>query len=155
MTEFTSLREPHCDQDVGAVVETNGQRIVRCFVCDAYAYTQPRHEAGLAPRKVKTREPIAAGLRMRILERDNFTCVGCHRNDVPLHIGHLVSVKDGTYLGMTEAELADELNLAAMCDACNLGLGSKSAAPRFVFMAVRAAIKHRDGWEQGELDASA
>ena len=41
-----------------------------------------------------------------------------------------MSVEEGFALGATEAELFDDANLAAMCQACNLGLGALSVSPR-------------------------
>jgi 5-methylcytosine-specific restriction endonuclease McrA len=70
--------------------------------------------------------------------RDNGACVLCHRSDVPLDVGHLISVHDGQYLGLSDAELASDDNLAAMCAACNSGLSSESLPPRLLAAALWA-----------------
>jgi hypothetical protein len=143
VSDLIEMRQPcprdGCTETQGRVTEANGQRVVRCAWCNRHCYNQPRDEAGLAPQKIKTREPFKLGQRQRILERDGHACVSCHATDRPLHIGHLVSVHDGRRLGMDDAELNDDLNLAAMCDACNLGLGERSLPPRLVWAAIRAA----------------
>jgi hypothetical protein len=40
---------------------------------------------------------------------------------------------------MTDAELFDDLNLAAFCEECNAGLGQESANPRLVWRSQQAA----------------
>lgn len=49
-----------------------------------------------------------------------------------LTIAHLLSIEDGLALGATVDELNSDANLAAMCEACNIGLlhGPKSITPR-------------------------
>src|SRR5215469_2095866 len=69
--------------------------------------------------------------------QDIVRCAFCDRNDLPLHVGHLVSVADGERLGMTSGELYDDENLAAMCDECNIGLGSATVNPRLIIQAIR------------------
>lgn len=60
-----------------------------------------------------------------------------------MHVGHLVSVKDGTARGMTDAEINDDENLAAMCDECNLGVGSETVPLRLAIAMVLIRIKNR------------
>jgi 5-methylcytosine-specific restriction endonuclease McrA len=69
---------------------------------------------------------------------DNSTCVLCHRNDLPLDIGHLISVHDGRALGPTDAELNSDENLTAMCWPCNSGVGSGTLPLRLVVAVLRA-----------------
>ena len=78
--------------------------------------------------------------RTRVLVRDNGACVLCHRSDVPLDLGHLISVHDGHTLGLSDAELANDENLAAMCAACNSGISSESLPPRLLAAALWARL---------------
>ena len=152
MNQLVDMRAPcpECGDTKGMVKDSNGQRVVRCAWCSTWCYNQPLAEAGLKPRKVKTRETLSLGQRQRILERDNHACVSCHATDTPLHIGHLLSVHEGKELGMSDAEINHDLNLAAMCEACNLGLGKSSVAPRLVWASIRAAM-HRKGGSNDEV----
>ena len=59
--------------------------------------------------------------RARILMRDG-RCVICGSRE-QLQVGHLLPVAGGLAAGLTEAELNDDENLAAMCAECNAGLG--------------------------------
>lgn len=65
--------------------------------------------------KSKKRQPISAKTRMRILERDNYTCQHCGAkisDGVCLHIDHIKPLaKGGTN---------DENNLQVLCSECNL-----------------------------------
>jgi hypothetical protein len=60
-------------------------------------------------------------------------------------MGHLLSVADGFALGALESELYDDANLAAMCEACNAGLGKRSMSPRtyrvILFRLIQAEIR--------------
>ncbi len=62
----------------------------------------------------------------------------CHRRGVSLEVGHLISVRDGLRLGLSDAYLFSDENLAAMCASCNSGLGSASVPLRFLVAALRA-----------------
>lgn len=121
-----------CGDADGVVAETNGQDVVRCASCGKYAYCQPRTESGREVRSKRTRPMIKPSQRARILQRDNGTCVLCHRIDVTLDLGHLLSVSDGLLLGISEQQLYSDDNLAAMCDACNSGIGRRSLTPWLV-----------------------
>jgi hypothetical protein len=91
-------------------------------------YNAPRTETGAKPRTVKTlRRSIRPTQQARILDRDHARCALCGSTD-DLTIGHLLSLEDGARLGATIAELYSDENLAAMCEACNVGLlhGPKS-----------------------------
>jgi 5-methylcytosine-specific restriction endonuclease McrA len=125
----------------GIIVTKNGQDTVRCAECDQYAgYNAPRSETGRARRSLRTRPTIRPSQRARILVRDNGTCVLCHRSDVALDVGHLISVHDGHTSGLSDAELASDDNLAAMCAACNSGLSSESLPPRLLAAALWARL---------------
>ena len=69
--------------------------------------------------------------------------VQMRKPDRPLDVGHLVSVEDGRSLGMTDEELYDDENLAAMCSPCNSGYGRNSVSPRLMAALIRARIQRR------------
>jgi 5-methylcytosine-specific restriction endonuclease McrA len=73
------------------------------------------------------------------------TCVICHRHGIDLDIGHLVSVDEGRQAGLTDLELYDDENLAAMCAACNSGYSSRSINPRLLAALLRSRITSRGG----------
>lgn len=134
---------PICDTTEALLVPSNGQNVVQCARCGRKLYNAPKTETGERRRTVSTiRRSIKPSQQARILDRDDRTCVLCGRGDVPLAIGHLLSVNDGFALGATESELYDDANLAAMCEACNAGLGGHSVSPRtyavIMFQLVRA-----------------
>ncbi len=130
-----------CGSMSGIVTEKNGQDIVRCLNCSNHCYNRPKSESGKPQRSVRTRPDIAPSTKVRILERDNYTCVMCHCADKPLHIGHLLSVIEGKEQGLTADELFDDENLAAMCEECNLGQGARSVSMRLLCAVLRARIK--------------
>jgi len=63
----------------------------------------------------KNKVTVPAKLRVKVLERDNYTCQMCGAKapDVKLHIDHIIPISRG---GVTE-----EKNLRALCRDCNLG----------------------------------
>ena len=70
------------------------------------------------PDSHRTSREISAGLRYKILKRDNFKCCACGASpakdpSVELHIDHIVPWSKG---GETE-----ESNLQTLCSKCNLG----------------------------------
>jgi hypothetical protein len=66
----------------------------------------------------------------------------CHRTDVSLEIGHLVSVHDGHLVGLSDADLTSDENLAAMCAECNSGLSKRSLPPHLIAAAIWAHRLH-------------
>lgn len=134
----------HCGGEDGRVETRNGQDCVFCAGCGRHAYNAPRAETGREVRRLRTRPDIKPGIRARILERDNGTCVLCHRADVELDVGHLISVDAGRKADLTDAELYDEENLAAMCAACNSGLSSRPVSLRFAVALLRLRIADRE-----------
>ena len=121
---------PECRTKEAALVPRNGQNTVRCAHCGRLLYNAPKTETGEAPRTAATlRQDIKPSQQARILDRDHARCVLCGRGDVPLSLGHLLSIQDGLRLGATELELHSDENLATMCEACNLGLNSRSVSP--------------------------
>lgn len=120
-----------CDITDAVIVPNGGQNVVRCAKCGGALYNAPKTETGEAPRNVTTvRRAIKPSQQARIFDRDHRTCVLCGRADQPLTVGHLLSIEEGLGVGASEAELCDDANLAAMCEACNLGLGRHSISPR-------------------------
>jgi 5-methylcytosine-specific restriction endonuclease McrA len=115
---------PRCSSHRGAVTTKNGQDTVRCADCDRYCYNAPRTETNRPRRSLRTRPTIRPSQRARVLLRDNMVCVLCHRHDVPLDVAHIVSVRDGLELGLSDAILYSDDNLVAMCASCNSGLSS-------------------------------
>lgn len=70
------------------------------------------------PDSHRTSREISAGLRYKILKRDNFKCCACGASpakdpSVELHIDHIVPWSKG---GETEME-----NLQVLCSKCNIG----------------------------------
>ena len=135
---------PDCDITSAVLMRRGTQNVVRCASCGRALYNAPKTETGERPRSVHTvRESIKPSQQARIFNRDHGRCVLCGRDDTPLTVGHLLSIVDGLALGATERELDSDANLAAMCEACNLGLGSTSVLPatyaRIIFHLIRAA----------------
>jgi hypothetical protein len=136
---------PSCQGVAGVVIDRNGQDTVRCAACNRHCYNAPRHETGRAPRNhAVLHAGIRPGLRARILERDGAACVLCRSVTGPLHVGHLISVDAGRRFGLTDAEINDEENLVAMCEACNLGFGAAPIPLRLAVVIVRARIAWRE-----------
>jgi len=133
-----------CGSSEGRVETRNSQDCVFCAGCGRFQYNAPKVETGRAVRSLRTRPDIKPSQRSRIIDRDSGRCVICHHADRNLEVGHLISVDDGKRLGMTEAELYDDENLAAMCSPCNSGYGSMSISPRTMLMLIRARIWRRD-----------
>ena len=144
------MRAPcvRCGCTMGRVGYKNGQDVVRCFQCDGYAYSRPKSESGKPQRHVRTRPEIKPSTKVRILERDNYTCIICHRDDLPLHVGHLLSVTEGKAQGLTEAELFDDENLAAVCEECNLGQGGRTVSTRLLVRVLRARCLGKGGTDE-------
>lgn len=99
---------------------------VYCRPCGSFIYHAPKAEVGIKKRSVANlREGISASRRARIFDRDHGRCVLC--GDIErLVVGHLLSVADGEKVGATRDELFADVNLAAMCETCNAGLGERS-----------------------------
>lgn len=138
------LRKPcACTSETGYIIETGGQQVVRCVRCHRGLYNAPKSETGLARRSVSDRPQIKPSKRARIIERDNGTCQKCHKTEGRMHIGHLLSVKDGRAIGATDEELWDDDNLVLECEECNLGFGERTPAPRLVYRVLQVRMKSR------------
>ena len=123
---------PRCTTTDALLLARGNQAVVRCASCHRHLYNAPKTETGARRRTVKTlRTTIRPAQQARILNRDRGRCVLCGSTE-DLTIGHLLSLEDGARLGATEFELNSDANLAAMCEACNLGLlhSAKSITPR-------------------------
>lgn len=137
------LRSPcaRCGGTSGAIETRSGQDCVFCSTCGKFCYNAPRVETGREVRKLATRPDIKPSTRARILLRDNSTCVICHRSDLPLDVGHIISVDAGRGLGLTDAQLWHDENLAAMCQPCNSGIGNITIPLRLLAAIVVARIE--------------
>jgi ferredoxin len=69
----------------------------------------------------RPKEKIAPGLRMKVLERDHYTCRYCGKcvavHSVVLHVDHIFPESEG---GKTTLD-----NLVTACEDCNLGKGAR------------------------------
>ena len=133
--DIPDQREPcGCGSSLGYITERGAQDVVRCADCDTYLYCAPRSETGKPTRSVTRRGSIKPGVRWRVLERFNHTCVGCGANDVPLHVDHLIPLVLLERYSFLERDLLEsEMNLAALCDTCNLGKSDSPASVRMMF----------------------
>jgi 5-methylcytosine-specific restriction endonuclease McrA len=129
---------PDCGCSSGTIVTDNGRDQVRCNRCGRVCYHLPSTETARPHRTLRTRPAVKVSQRVRVLLRDGCACVLCHRRGVPLEVGHLISVRDGLRLGLSDAYLFGDENLAAMCRSCNSGLGSDTVPLRFLLPALRA-----------------
>lgn len=133
-----------CAEETGEIVPRNGQDCVFCAGCRRFAYNAPRVETSRAVRSVSTvHDGIKPKQRVRILLRAAGRCELCGAGGF-LHVGHLLSADDGLEAGLTEMELNDDTNLAALCEVCNLGMGSLSIPP-VLFVALLRRWKARAG----------
>lgn len=133
------LREPcrWCGSEEGTIRDVNGQDTVRCASCRRFLYNAPRHETGKKVRSINERPDIKPSRRRQLLERDNHTCISCHRNDRPLTIGHLLSVKQGRQMDVPDDLLFSDENLAVMCEECNSGYSFNSVGARLMYQMIR------------------
>lgn len=129
-----------CGSTSGSITTKNGQDCVYCGGCGKHQYNAPKTETGREVRSVTTvHNGIKPKQRARVLERDNGRCVLCGGKG-DLHVGHLLSVADGLRQGLTELEINDDENLAAMCVECNLGLSERPVPIRLLLAILKARI---------------
>lgn len=140
-----TLRKPcRCGAGVGApALLIRSTRRVDCDVCGQFVYWESKAEVGEAPRTVQSLRDVKPSQRARIIERATGRCELCGRKppEVVLHVDHLVSVAVGAEAGLTEAELNDDENLAALCEECNLGKGERPISPRLFCAMLRARLR--------------
>ena len=149
--ELHDLRKPcvKCGGAQGRITTAGGQDCVYCL-CGEFQYNAPKTETGRKQRSVSTvHEALRSKDRARILMRANGRCemCGCRRD---LTAGHLLSVVRGLELGMTDAQINSDENLAAMCPECNLGVGREPVPARFVMALVLARIAESQQTEKVE-----
>lgn len=130
---------PRCGSTAGRIETRNGQDCIFCLDCGKFCYNAPRAETGREVRSIRTRPDLKPSQRARILARDNCRCIMCGRgpgDGISLVIGHLISVDEGRRYGLADAELFSDENLAAFCEECNSGQGSRSLSPRLISVAL-------------------
>ena len=66
------------------------------------------------------------------------------RRGVPLEVGHLISVRDGLRLGLSDTYQFSDENLAAMCASWKSGLGFDTVPLPFLLPALRARARCDD-----------
>jgi len=141
LTEAYPMRQScrYCASTQGRLETRNGQDCVFCLNCGRLAYNAPKTETGREVRTLRTRPEMKVSQRARVLDRDGGACIICHTTG-RLDVGHIVSVKEGRELGMSEEEIFHDANLAAMCAPCNSGYSSVSISPGIFLAVVRARI---------------
>lgn len=133
-----------CGSVEGTITETGAQDVVRCTICNRFQYNAPRTETGKAVRSMKTtHEAISTKRRAEILSRATWHCELCGRrpsNGSELNVGHMLSVADGHGLGLSDADINCDENLASMCSECNAGLGRQTVPARLLVSVIMARI---------------
>lgn len=146
------LRQPcrHCQAPAGTDSHTEnrgGQDVVLCGSCGKPAgYNAPKTETGRAVRTVTTvHNGVKPAQRSRIILRDGARCRLCGKSatQATLHVGHLLSVKDGMRLELSDEQINSDENLAAMCDECNLGLGEQTVPLWLMIVVLKARWENR------------
>jgi 5-methylcytosine-specific restriction endonuclease McrA len=140
-----AMREPckFCGEPSrGTLARVGGQNVVRCAACGRAVYNAPRTETGEAQRSVLTvHNSIKPKTRAAVILRANRRCELCGApaaGTEGLMVDHMLSVDDGLKLGLSEAQLNDLSNLAALCPACNLGKG-RTTLPLYLVIAILQA----------------
>lgn len=132
---IVDLRSPcvECGHGRGRIELRTNQLTTWCDHCGKYQYNTSRAEIGLDTQPLTSRRKISPGKRARVLRRYNYACVCCNTTDRPLHIGHVVPLSSQV-ADIDSSVLHHEMNLAPMCDVCNLGIG---ASPVGIALMVR------------------
>lgn len=134
----------HCDCVSGRIETRSGQDCVFCGNCGRWQYNAPKTETGRKERTVSTtHRAIKPAQRRRILDRAHRCCEVCHSSGVTLHVGHILSVKDGVAYGLTDAEINSDENLIAECEQCNLGQGSRPMSIRFYIALLKKRMERQ------------
>jgi len=71
---------------------------------------------------------ISPSLKVKILKRDNYTCVWCgisREDGARLHIDHIIPVNSEKGKAMSAEELNAPDNLRTLCNDCNIGKSNK------------------------------
>lgn len=140
------LRTPckGCGGTAGVIEPRNGQDCVFCVWCSTYQYNAPRTETGREVRKL-TRGPLKTKLKTAVWIRAGRRCELCGtpvEATNGLAIDHMLSVEDGKALGLSEAQLNNIENLAAMCEECNSGKGRTTLPLWLVVNILKARTRH-------------
>lgn len=128
---------PHCGGLEGVIRPQGLQDCVYCVACGRWCYNAPRAETGRAPRRLAGRTSIPVSKQYRIKERASGRCELCGARD-ELVVDHILSLKDGRDLGLSDFELNHDENLAALCPPCNSGKGAISMSPRVYIALLRS-----------------
>lgn len=138
------------EPEQGLISLVNGQNVVRCAACGRAVYNAPRTETGERQRSVMTvHNGIKPKVHATVMIRAGRRCELCGApaaGTEGLMVDHMLSVDDGLKLGLTETQLNDIENLAALCPACNLGKG-RTTLPLYLIVAI---IKARTA--SGDVD---
>jgi hypothetical protein len=133
-----TLRAPCrvCESLVGYLAPSGGQDCAFCQECRTFQYNAPRTEPGRAIRTVSAvHSLVSKKRRYRILVRATGRCELCGAPpsaENPIHVDHVISVKDGCELGLTTQEINDDFNLLALCEACNSAKSTEPMPPRLI-----------------------
>jgi hypothetical protein len=141
--EFAMRAPCKCGHPLGRIEVRNGQNTVRCLSCNLHCYNAPKHETGEKPRSVQSRPGLSPERRAFILERARFRCELCGLDQsagVILHVGHILSVKEGRDVGASDEEIYHDDNLLAECEECNLGHGKLSLPALLIIRLIKARI---------------
>jgi 5-methylcytosine-specific restriction endonuclease McrA len=141
--EHKLRKQCRCGGFTGRIETKNGQDCVYCLDCGRHQYNAPRVETGRTQRTVTTvHNGIKPKQRARIITRATGRCEMCGaRNDI--HVGHIISVDTGLKMGLTEVDLNDDENLAALCAECNLGIGKEPMPLRLAVGMLMSRVKLR------------
>lgn len=136
------MREPCvCGSEMGRIIEKGTNDLVYCRDCDKFQYNAPRVETGKAVRSVSTtHKGVKPKQRARILMRASKRCELCGASSGAneLHVGHMLSVKDGHTAGLPDVVINSDENLCCLCAACNLGMGRKTMPLRLAAAILKA-----------------
>jgi len=119
----------------------------RCSDCDAYIRFVPRSEVGLSQRSVASRKGLKPRVRAHVFERYRHACYICGRGaaeGVMLQVDHILPVDLAKRHGVYDEVVESELNLAPVCEECNLGKGAEvfdAGALRLLVKALHVLIK--------------
>jgi 5-methylcytosine-specific restriction endonuclease McrA len=140
-----------CGCTEGRIESRSGQDCVYCLGCGAFQYNAPKTETGRAVRSIATiHNGITGKQRQRILARANTHCELCGAVGTILNVGHLLSAKDGFDMGLSDAEINSDENLAAFCEQCNSEMGKETVSLRLVFAIIKARARNRTQNDQRE-----
>lgn len=150
------MRRPckDCGHEYGHVESRNGQDCVFCGGCRRHCYNAPKIETGRAQRSVSSaRDRCKPAQRARILMRANGQCELCRTpfsESVIPHIDHLLAVKHAFAGGLTDEQINSDENMAAMCEACNLGKRAEIIPLWLTIAIIQARLKNKEPSDVGK-----